>query len=83
MSPAASPNDPSRPSGKLRLAAALGGAGVLAVGFGGSVLQAEAGDGGMQTPTEKALGHALAGTTDQSTATSEPAPDAVVANASS
>ncbi|CAA9504573.1 MAG: GH23 / GH103 [uncultured Solirubrobacteraceae bacterium] len=56
-SPASESPRPAKPQGRARLAAALGGAGVLAVGLGAGVLQSAAQDAGPQAaPGEEALG---------------------------
>ena len=56
-SPASESDRPAKQPGRARLAAALGGAGVLAVGLGAGVLQSAAQDGAPQAaPGEEALG---------------------------
>jgi murein DD-endopeptidase MepM/ murein hydrolase activator NlpD len=77
MAPALPPSDSDRPhTGRLRLAAALGGAGVLAVGLGGGVLQSQA-----QDPTTETLpGEAVLG--EQQPTTVEPTADAATAKPS-
>src|SRR5688500_16769936 len=75
MAPDSHNSETSRPSGRMRLAAALGGAGVLAVGLGSGVLQAQS-DGADAGPVgESALGTAQQPAATTATPVAEEAPN--------
>src|SRR5688572_29833596 len=60
-----------RPTGRMRLAAALGGASVLAVGLGSGVIQAQSDGAQTGAPGENALATAQQPSADTATAEAE------------